>query len=129
MCIDRGKGVKIASKDIKVYKVLINNGSTIFRNEKAYELHFSKIGKYSEDFDNIIKNKAIGFDKGFGFTVFKSKKIALLYKDRVAMYNFLPDLIIEEYKIPKGSRYESGKIQHGYIGSSLTTIRCEELIK
>ena len=128
MCIDRGKGVKIASKDIKVYKVLINNGSTIFRNEKAYELHFSKIGKYSEDFDNIIKNKAIGFDEGYGFTVFKSKEITKSYINEVKN-NYSLCLITREYKIPKGSKYEEGKIQECFVGGDLVAIRCEELIK
>ena len=127
MCLDSRKGVKIANKNIGVYKVLFSNGETVFRNKEGVN---NNKYKNNDFFDDMVKNKAIGFDEGFGFTVFRKKEVAKLYMNEVRRgYPFNFFIIIKEYKIPKGSKYEEGKIQECFVGGDLVAIRCEELIK
>ena len=71
MCIINGE-VQKAVRDIVVYKILLENGSLIFRDDVGNELvgigH--EIGYFPKDFDEVVQSKAVGFKKGFGFTVF-----------------------------------------------------------
>jgi len=127
MCVIGRNRVKIAKKDIKVFKVLLKSGSPIFRNDKGIDPYDT--GEYKADFNDMIKKDAIGFDKGFGFTVFRSKTNASYYLLRVKqVYSYFGlELIVREYKIPKGSRYKEGNIKMGLIGYGLLAIRCERL--
>jgi len=126
MCII-GREAEKATRDIKVFKVLLKNGSTIFRNERGYEIRNIAIGDFTEDFDTVVQNRAIGFDQGFGFSVFDDKINANHYIKDVTLEFCKVRLQIKEYKIPKGSLYVRGEIEHGCVGEGLSAIRCKEL--
>ena len=125
MCIINGE-VQKAVRDIVVYKILLENGSSIFRDDVGSELFRHEIGHFSKDFDEVVQRKAVGFKKGFGFTVFGEKVLADNYKVHVS-YIFNEQLQIREYKIPKGSLYAKGIIDYDYQGGGLEAIRCEQL--
>ena len=129
MCIVNGKGVKIAEKDIVVIKVLLKSGSSIFRDEEGEGCGSFWVGKYLTDFNDMIKKKAIGFNEGFGYTVFKLGADVKCYTDKIQQAYPIACLkfIVRKYKIPKGSRYEYGEIARGLIGGGLEAIRCEQL--
>jgi len=131
MCVDNGKGVKIAEKDIVVIKVLLKSGSSIFRDEEGEDCGCFRVGEYLTDFNDMIKKKAIGFNEGFGYTVFKLGADVKCYTDKIQQAYPIACLkfIVRKYKIPKGSRYEEGKIANNLLGSGLEAIRCEQLKK
>ena len=112
-----------------VYKVLFKNGSTIFRSEGGSEIKSDDIDRYAGDFDDTIKNLATGFDKGYGFTVFKNKENATSYVKKIKEASVFYSFIIRTYKIPRGSKYECGQIECSCIGGNLNATRCESLIK
>ena len=127
MCIINGE-VQKAKRDIVVYKVLSENGGTIFRDNKGNEFAQQRIDEIEmKDFDEVIQSKAVGFEKGFGFTVFKEWALADKYKAFVVP-GIHRNLQIKEYKIPKHSSYMKGIIDHSYWGGGMKAIRCEKLI-
>ena len=128
MCIINGE-VQKAVRDIVVYKILLENGSSIFRDDVGSELFGHEIGHFSKDFDEVVQRKAVGFKKGFGFTVFGKKVLADNYKVHVScgLSMMIGQLQIRKYKIPKGSLYAEGIIDYGYHGSGMKAIRCEQL--
>jgi len=102
MCIVNGKGVKIAEKDIVVIKVLLKSGSSIFRDEEGKDCGYFWAGQYITDFNDMIRKKAIGFNEGFGFTVFKLGADVKYYTDKIFILerlpkiNFFPEIIMKK---------------------------------
>ena len=125
MCISARK-VKRAEKEIKIFKVLLANGCTIFKTLDGSDNVSYTRGQFTIDFNIIIQTKAIGFCRGYGFSVFEKREYAEHYKRLIEKDKNL-SLQIREYKIPKGSLYAIGIVERGYIGGGLSAIRCEEL--
>jgi len=127
MCITGKVGVQKAKRDIVVHKVLDESGNTIFRTGLGYEVRQAGLGKATDNFDTIIEENAVGFNDGYGFTVFGAIKNAQKYKKLVTKDYLYLRLQIKPYRIPKDSLYEKGVIDYNLIGDGLSAIRCEKL--
>jgi len=121
MCIGATDEILIAEEDVVVYKVFHKNFkdevTTLFRNIRGYEANYkSTIGE-------VIEHKAIGFDKGYGYSCFYDKDTAYQYSD-IVDYGYT---LVIEMIIPKGTRFDVGIIKQGFKGYGLKAIRTERL--
>ena len=121
MCIV-AEQVKVANKDIKVYKVF-TRGETPFRGIQGYEVFGDGIASLTVW--GVSQMKAHGFDLGYGYSAFLKRKNALTYQSILKM----DCMSIEDFIIPKGTRYAIGKIGKSMPGQGLRAVRCEHLKK
>ena len=151
MCIEKGRGVKIASKDKVVYKVVKEYRGKLYLIFRDCKGNMGEIRnkernvQYDFDFKETIKNKAIGFEFEYGFNCFLTESRAVTYLATLAttcltrskssltflgILNSLPGGIkfkIVKCIIPKGTRYECGAIKKNLIGGGLPSVRAEKL--
>jgi len=115
MCIITDK-IKIAEDNIPVYKVFYNKNGVLQFPFKRWEYPIFNPHK-----------KAVGFDKGYGYSCFLSLELAERYQSILKKDPYIVDNIIISLFIPKGTRYAIGSISRGYYGQGLDAVRTEEL--
>ena len=130
MCLIKGEKVKIAKKDIPVWKVFEIKHSEyllLFRSVTGYEYrNITTRDRLSAKLSLVIRNKSWGFDSGYGFHSFKNLNLATSYKESISR-NGTRRYAIKKLIIPEGTKYENGMIDYGLLGSGMIAIRSEYL--
>ena len=137
MCLESSNDVKVAQKDITVYKVVrrvCKDFRFLFRDINGIEVGSSYL--VCENIDNVNEVAAVGFDDPKipkGYMTFDEFIYAKSYCIRVRRSpeheDFASNMCIIRMTIPKGTRYQEGRIKSGYIGGMLPAIRSERLRK
>jgi hypothetical protein len=129
MCIKAKKNdiIRVAEKNLVVYKVFLSYYKKLvlpFRRVNGIDQYkLTKVSLTHSTINHVVNTRAYGFNYGFGYHSFGSLKQAELYKIKM---NHKHKVIVKMI-IPKGTVYERGIIQHGYVGSGLRATRSEFL--
>ena len=127
MCIIT-KEIKVAAKDIIVYKVATYN----YEEGQIYTLFRSLGGgEEPEPINESLHKNDILFDREFGFSSFQFIEDCKIYIEELLEYGKIhklcDSLVIIKLKIPKGIRYAKGYISPKYRGAGLSARRSERL--